>query len=130
MKLAPTPVASGTKKPANDSTRTASGATWAASRRLTPRCSGASPRSENAGLWIEEGPMKVRILVRPKSGILDPQGEAVRRALPALGFEGVKTVHIGRLVEMEVESANEVEGMCRRLLANPTTEEYEWEVLS
>ncbi len=74
--------------------------------------------------------MKVRVLVRPKSGILDPQGEAVRRALPALGFEGVKTVHIGRLVEMEVESADEVEGMCRRLLANPTVEEYEWEVVS
>jgi phosphoribosylformylglycinamidine synthase subunit PurS len=74
--------------------------------------------------------MKVRVLVRPKRGILDPQGEAVRRALPALGFEGVKTVHVGRLVEMEVESADEVEGMCRRLLANPTIEEYEWEVVS
>jgi phosphoribosylformylglycinamidine synthase PurS subunit len=73
--------------------------------------------------------LKVRVLVRPKSGILDPQGEAVRRALPALGFEGVKTVHIGRLVEMEVDSSDEVEGMCKRLLANPTTEEYEWEVV-
>ena len=73
--------------------------------------------------------MKIRVLVRPKSGILDPQGEAVRRALPALGFEGVKTVHIGRLVEMDVESADEIEGMCRRLLANPTIEEYEWEVV-
>ena len=74
--------------------------------------------------------MKVRVLVRPKSGILDPQGEAVRRALPALGFGGVDSVHIGRLIEMELESAVEVEGMCRRLLANPTVEEYEWEVLS
>jgi phosphoribosylformylglycinamidine synthase len=74
--------------------------------------------------------LRVRVLVRPKSGILDPQGEAVRRALPALGFEGVKTVHVGRLVEMEVESADEVDGMCRRLLANPTIEEYEWEILS
>jgi phosphoribosylformylglycinamidine synthase PurS subunit len=73
--------------------------------------------------------LKVRVLVRPKSGILDPQGEAVRRALPALGFEGVKTVHIGRLVELEVDSADEVEGMCKRLLANPTIEEYEWEVV-
>ncbi|MDQ3639392.1 MAG: phosphoribosylformylglycinamidine synthase subunit PurS [Actinomycetota bacterium] len=73
--------------------------------------------------------LKIRVLVRPKSGILDPQGEAVRRALPALGFEGVKTVHVGRLVEMEVESADEVEGMCRRLLTNPTVEEYEWEVV-
>ncbi|HZF57799.1 MAG TPA: phosphoribosylformylglycinamidine synthase subunit PurS [Rubrobacter sp.] len=42
----------------------------------------------------------------------------------------MKTVHIGRLVEMEVESPEEVEGMCRRLLANPTVEEYEWEVVS
>ena len=74
--------------------------------------------------------LKVRVLVRPKSGILDPQGEAVRRALPALGFGGVGSVHVGRLVELEVESPDEVEGMCRRLLANPTTEEYEWEVLS
>ena len=74
--------------------------------------------------------MRVRVLVRPKSGILDPQGEAVRRALPALGFGGVDSVHIGRLIEMELESADEVEGMCRRLLANPTVEEYEWEVLS
>ncbi|MDQ3924422.1 MAG: phosphoribosylformylglycinamidine synthase subunit PurS [Actinomycetota bacterium] len=74
--------------------------------------------------------MKVRVLVRPKSGILDPQGEAVRRALPALGFGGVSSVHVGRLVEMEVESVGEVEGMCQRLLANPTIEEYEWEVIS
>jgi phosphoribosylformylglycinamidine synthase subunit PurS len=73
--------------------------------------------------------LKVRVLVRPKEGILDPQGEAVRRALPALGFEGVKTVHVGRLVEMEVGSADEVEGMCQRLLANPTIEEYEWEIV-
>ena len=74
--------------------------------------------------------LKVRVLVRPKRGILDPQGEAVKRALPALGFSGVGTVHIGRLIELEVESADEVEGMCKRLLANPTTEEYEWEVVS
>jgi phosphoribosylformylglycinamidine synthase PurS subunit len=80
--------------------------------------------------WIEEVWLRVRVLVRPKSGILDPQGEAVRRALPALGFGGVGTVHVGRLVEMEVESADEVEGMCRRLLANPTIEEYEWKVIS
>jgi phosphoribosylformylglycinamidine synthase PurS subunit len=74
--------------------------------------------------------LKVRVLVRPKRGILDPQGEAVRRALPALGFGSVRSVNIGRLVEMEVESADEIEGMCRRLLANPTIEEYEWEVIA
>ena len=73
--------------------------------------------------------MKIRVLVRPKSGILDPQGEAVKSALPALGFGGVKTVHVGRLIELELESAGEVDAMCRRLLANPTIEEYEWEVV-
>jgi phosphoribosylformylglycinamidine synthase len=74
--------------------------------------------------------LKIRVLVRPKRGILDPQGEAVRRALPALGFAGVRSVNIGRLVEMEVASANDIEGMCQRLLANPTIEEYEWEVIA
>jgi phosphoribosylformylglycinamidine synthase subunit PurS len=73
--------------------------------------------------------LKVRILVRPKAGILDPQGEAVKGALPALGFGGAKSVRVGRLIEMELESADEVEAMCRRLLANPTIEEYEWEVV-
>jgi phosphoribosylformylglycinamidine synthase PurS subunit len=74
--------------------------------------------------------LRIRVLVRPKRGILDPQGEAVRRALPALGFGSVRSVNVGRLVEMEVESADEIEGMCRRLLANPTIEEYEWEVIA
>jgi len=73
--------------------------------------------------------LKIRVLVRPKVGILDPQGEAVKKALPALGFEGVRTVHVGRLVEMEVESSDEVDAMCRRLLSNPTIEEYEREVV-
>jgi phosphoribosylformylglycinamidine synthase PurS subunit len=73
--------------------------------------------------------LKVRVLVRPKAGILDPQGEAVKSALPALGFGGVKSVHVGRLIEMELERADQVDAMCRRLLANPTIEEYEWEVV-
>jgi phosphoribosylformylglycinamidine synthase len=74
--------------------------------------------------------LKIRVLVRPKAGILDPQGEAVRSALPALGFGGVKTVHVGRLIELEVESTDDVDAMCRRLLSNTTIEEYEWEVVS
>jgi phosphoribosylformylglycinamidine synthase subunit PurS len=73
--------------------------------------------------------LRVRVLVRPKAGILDPQGEAVKSVLPALGFEGVKRVHVGRLIEMELESAGEVDAMCQRLLANPTIEEFEWEVV-
>jgi phosphoribosylformylglycinamidine synthase subunit PurS len=69
--------------------------------------------------------MKARVLIRPKEGILDPQGQAVERALPALGFEGVSHVRIGRLVELEVEDPSRLEEMCERLLANPLIEDYE-----
>ena len=65
------------------------------------------------------------MLIRPKEGILDPQGQAVERALPALGFQGVTEVRIGRMVELEVESAEGIEAMCERLLANPLIEDYE-----
>ena len=65
------------------------------------------------------------MLIRPKEGILDPQGQAVERALPALGFEGVANVHVGRLVELDVDDASTVPEMCERLLANPLIEDYE-----
>ena len=68
--------------------------------------------------------MRVRVLIRPKAGILDPQGQAVERALPALGFEGVANVHVGRLVELDVPDPSRVDEMCRRLLANPLIEDY------
>jgi phosphoribosylformylglycinamidine synthase len=69
--------------------------------------------------------LRVRVLIRPKAGILDPQGQAVERALPALGFEGVRNVHVGRLVELDVEDPDRVGEMCERLLANPLIEDYE-----
>ena len=65
------------------------------------------------------------MLIRPKAGILDPQGQAVERALPALGFEGVRNVHVGRLVELDVEDVGRLPEMCERLLANPLIEDYE-----
>ena len=65
------------------------------------------------------------MLIRPKAGILDPQGQAVERALPALGFEGVANVHVGRLVELDVEDSSRVPEMCEKLLANPLIEDYE-----
>lgn len=73
--------------------------------------------------------MRARVLVRPKAGILDPQGVAVERALPALGFEGVANVHIGRLIELDVEDPSQLEEMSRRLLANPLIEDFEIELL-
>ena len=71
------------------------------------------------------GLMRARVLVRPKQGILDPQGQAVQRALPALGFTGVDNVHIGRLIELDVEDPSQLPEMCERLLANPLIEDYE-----
>jgi phosphoribosylformylglycinamidine synthase PurS subunit len=69
--------------------------------------------------------MRARVLVRPKEGILDPQGQAVERALPALGFSGVRNVHVGRLIELDVEDPAQLPAMCERLLSNPLVEDYE-----
>ena len=73
--------------------------------------------------------MRARVLIRPKAGILDPQGEAVQRALPALGFAGAANVHIGRLVELDVDDPDELDSMCEKLLANPLVEDYEIQTL-
>jgi phosphoribosylformylglycinamidine synthase len=70
---------------------------------------------------------RIRVLIRPKAGILDPQGQAVERALPALGFEGVSHVHVGRLVELDVADPARVGEMCERLLANPLIEDFQIE---
>jgi len=69
--------------------------------------------------------MRARVLIRPKEGILDPQGQAVEQALPALGFDGVRNVHIGRLVELDVEDPSQVPAMCEKLLANTLIEDFE-----
>ncbi len=69
--------------------------------------------------------MKARVLIRPKEGILDPQGKAVERALPALGFEGIHDVRVGRLVELEVDDPAKLESLSEKLLANPLIEDYE-----
>jgi phosphoribosylformylglycinamidine synthase len=73
--------------------------------------------------------VRARVLIRPKAGILDPQGETVQRALPALGFAGVANVHVGRLIELDVEDPSQLEPMCEKLLANPLVEDYEVQLL-
>jgi phosphoribosylformylglycinamidine synthase subunit PurS len=73
----------------------------------------------------EDRRVRARVLIRPKEGILDPQGIAVERALPALGFSGVQNVHVGRLVELDVEDESQLDAMCQKLLANPLIEDYE-----
>jgi len=72
--------------------------------------------------------VKARVLIRPKEGILDPQGKAVERALPALGFEGMREVRVGRLVELEADDPDRLGELCEKLLANPLVEDYEIEV--
>jgi phosphoribosylformylglycinamidine synthase subunit PurS len=69
--------------------------------------------------------MRARVLIRPKEGILDPQGQTVERALPALGFSGVSHVHVGRMVELDVDDPSQLDRMCEELLANPLIEDYE-----
>jgi phosphoribosylformylglycinamidine synthase len=77
--------------------------------------------------------MRATILVRPKSGILDPQGAAVETALEHLGF-AVSGARVGKVVDLEVaaddavEARAQVEKMCQQLLANPLMESYEIEL--
>jgi phosphoribosylformylglycinamidine synthase subunit PurS len=79
--------------------------------------------------------MKVTVVVRPKPGILDPQGEAVLGSLHHLGF-AVGEVRIGRVIDLELEvtdaaqARTEVERMCDQLLANPLIESFDIEVAS
>ena len=72
--------------------------------------------------------MKAKVLIRPTQGILDPQGKAVERALPALGFNGVTDVRVGRLVELETDDPAKLDELCQKLLANPLIEDFEVEV--
>jgi phosphoribosylformylglycinamidine synthase subunit PurS len=71
--------------------------------------------------------IRKRVLIRPKEGILDPQGQTVERALPTLGFDGVSDVRVGRLVELTVEDESRLPEICERLLTNPLIEDYEIE---
>jgi phosphoribosylformylglycinamidine synthase len=77
--------------------------------------------------------MKATVLVRPKQGILDPQGEAVASALGHLGFK-VATARVGKVIDLDVEATDEasarseVEKMCEQLLANQLIESYDVEI--
>ncbi|MGC1270942.1 MAG: phosphoribosylformylglycinamidine synthase subunit PurS [Croceibacterium sp.] len=77
--------------------------------------------------------MKVRIHVNLKPGVLDPQGRAVHHALEGLGFEGVKDVRVGRLIELDVADTTtdaQLDDMCRKLLANMVIENFRIEKLA
>ena len=71
--------------------------------------------------------MKTRIYVTLKNGVLDPQGKAIHHALAGLGFAGVNDVRAGKLIELDLDagvSDQQIEEMCRKLLANTVIENY------
>jgi phosphoribosylformylglycinamidine synthase PurS subunit len=78
--------------------------------------------------------MRATVVVRPKAGILDPQGEAVGTALGHLGFS-VAGARVGKVIDLELEAGDagearaQVEQMCEKLLANPLMESYEVEIV-
>ena len=78
--------------------------------------------------------MKARVHVTLKRGVLDPQGQAISRALAGLGFDGVGDVRAGKVIEIELAESDrerartQVEDMCRQLLANPVVEDYAIEI--
>ncbi len=80
--------------------------------------------------------MKARVTISLKDGILDPQGKAVEHSLHSLGFASVSGVRVGRYVELELgeetsgSAEKEVEEMCKKLLGNPVTENYQIQIIS
>ncbi|HET9638751.1 MAG TPA: phosphoribosylformylglycinamidine synthase subunit PurS [Allosphingosinicella sp.] len=71
--------------------------------------------------------MKTRVYVTLKNGVLDPQGKAIHHALEGLGFAGVHDVRAGKLIELDLAESvgdEEVEAMCRKLLANTVIENF------
>jgi phosphoribosylformylglycinamidine synthase PurS subunit len=79
--------------------------------------------------------VKINVFVTPKKNVLDPQGVAVGHALDSLGFRGLKSTRVGKLVELEVEGADtpqfrtNLDQICRDLLSNPVIEDYHYEIV-
>ena len=79
--------------------------------------------------------MKARVFVTLKSGVLDPQGEAIRHALAALGFAGVEGVRQGKVIDLDLAETDPAEAeaaaaeVCEKLLANTIIENYRVEIL-
>ena len=79
--------------------------------------------------------MKARVTVMLKTGVLDPQGEAVRHALGSLGFQGVEGVRQGKVIELDLAETDrakaeaDVKAMCEKLLANTVIESYRVELI-
>jgi phosphoribosylformylglycinamidine synthase len=76
--------------------------------------------------------VKAKVIVMPKAAVLDPQGNAVRNAMRQLGMPEVRSVRIGKYMEIDIDGQNDdletrLRGLCRDLLSNPVIEDYELE---
>ena len=77
--------------------------------------------------------MKAKIVITPKKAVLDPQGKTVQTALEHMGYEGVKAVHVGNYLEIELEGDAEawrpkIDEACHKLLSNPVIEDYHFTI--
>ena len=78
--------------------------------------------------------MKAKIIITPKKAVLDPQGKAVQNALEHLGYQGITGVHVGKYLEVELNSADKesarqkIDEACHRFLSNPVIEDYKFEL--
>jgi phosphoribosylformylglycinamidine synthase subunit PurS len=78
--------------------------------------------------------VKINVLVTPKKNVLDPQGAAVGHALESLGFKGLKSTRVGKLIELEADVADtpefraQLDKLCRDLLSNPVIEDFRCEI--
>jgi phosphoribosylformylglycinamidine synthase PurS subunit len=89
-------------------------------RRIFPHCSGAS--------------MKAKIIVTPKKAVVDPQGKTVQNALEHMGYRGIKAVHVGKYLEVELDGGDKeamrksLDEACHKFLSNPVIEDYKLEL--
>jgi len=78
--------------------------------------------------------MKAKIIVTPKKAVLDPQGKTVQSALEHMGYKGVRAVHVGKYLEVELEgndkaaARQQIEEACRKFLTNPVIEDFRLEI--
>src|SRR5215469_3944948 len=143
-KSARTIAASGIRRPPRSSTRIASAAIWAESRKPTKRWPAGLACSPKARLAMRPATsevrprfseMKARVFVMPKEGVLDPQGKAIGHALGTLGFKGIGEVRQGKVIELEFAETDQAKAraqldeMCKKLLANTVIESYRVEIV-
>lgn len=77
--------------------------------------------------------MKAKVIVTPKKAVLDPQGKTIQGALEHMGYKGIKAVHMGKYLEIEIDGDKEsarqqMDEACRKLLSNPVIEDYHLEI--